>query len=108
SANRRTQNWKKINRHRGHDTFNKLKPAPLRKMVMLPSTNPVSNFVNKGFKKNFLLMTFMQWRSKIGDRKTLEVEASNGFDSVGNVIGLLTRDKEALGVIDFLARLVLI
>ena len=53
-------------------------------------------------------MTFMQWSSKIGDRKTLEVEVYNGFDSVGNVIGLLTRDKEALGVIDFLVRLVLI
>ncbi|KAL2228834.1 UNVERIFIED_CONTAM: hypothetical protein Sindi_1863100 [Sesamum indicum] len=74
-------------------------------MVMLPSTDPVSDFVNKGFKKKFLLMTFMQWSFKIGDRKTLEVEASNGFDSVGNVIGLLTRDKEAIGMIDFLARL---
>ena len=77
-------------------------------MDMLPSIDPVSDFVNKGFKKNFLLMTFMQWSSKIGDRKTLEVEASNAFDSVGNVIVLLTRDKEALGMIDFLARLVLI
>ncbi|KAL2249928.1 UNVERIFIED_CONTAM: hypothetical protein Sindi_2466500 [Sesamum indicum] len=42
-------------------------------------------------------MTFIQRSSKIGDRKTLEVEAYNGFDSVGNVIGLLTRDKKALG-----------
>ena len=77
-------------------------------MDMLPSIDPVSDFVNKGFKKNFLLMTFMQRSSKIGDRETLEVEACNGFDFVGNVIGFLTRDKETLGVIDFLARLIFI
>ncbi|KAK4410283.1 hypothetical protein Sango_0101300 [Sesamum angolense] len=30
------------------------------------------------------------WSSKVCDRKTLEVEARNGFDSVGNEVGLLT------------------